>query len=59
MFINILGHDVFNKEFHEYLQYSGSTISLCFQEMLAIILILYVKYVHLSQLLDLSFEIIL
>ena len=46
IFINILGHGASNREVQEHFQHSGSTVSLCFQEVLAPMLILHKKYVH-------------
>lgn len=54
-----MGHDVSNREVQEHFQYSRSTISFCFQEVLAVMLILYVKYVYQPQLLDLISDVIL
>ena len=52
MFIDIPWHGTSNWEVQKYFQYSGSTMSLCFQEVLGVILILYIKYVHQPKLLD-------
>ena len=52
MFIDILGHGASNWEVQENFQHSGSTLSLCFQEVLAAMLILHTKYVHQPKLFD-------
>lgn len=59
MFIDILGHNVSNREIQEYFQHSASTVKLCFQEVLTTMLILNVKYVYQSQFLDLISNVIL
>lgn len=59
MFTNILDHNISNRELQEYFQHLKSTMSLCFQKVLVAILILHVKYLYLSQLLDFSSKIIL
>lgn len=59
MFIAILGHGASNREVQEYFQHFGSTVSLCFQEILAAMLILHVKYVYQPQLLDPTSNVIL
>lgn len=57
--MNILGHGASNKKVQEDFQYSGSIVSLCFQEVLAAMLILYMKYVYQPQFLDLNSDVIL
>lgn len=59
MFIDVLGHGASNREVQEHFQHSGSTVSLCFQEVLAAMLILHVKYVHQPQLMDPTSNVIL
>lgn len=59
MFIDILGHGASHQEVQEHFQHSGSTRSLCFQEVLAAMLILHTKYVHQPKLLDPTPDIIL
>lgn len=59
IFINILSHHTSNREVQEHFPYFGITVSLCFLEILAAMLILYVKYVYSLQLLDLTSNIIL
>lgn len=59
MFIDVLGHGASNREVQEQFQHYGSTKSLCFQESLAAMLILHVKYVHQPQLLDPTSNVIL
>ena len=46
MFINILDYGVSNRKVQKHFQYFRSSVSLCFQEMLAAMLILHIKYIH-------------
>lgn len=59
MFIDVLGPGASNREIQKHSQHSRSTVSLCFQEVLAAMLILHLKYVHQSQLLDPTSNVIL
>lgn len=59
IFIYILRHDALNWEVQEYFQHSELTFSFCFQEVLAAMLILYIKYIYQSKFLDSTFDTIL
>ena len=47
IFMHVVGHSGSNRDIQERYQHSGSTISLCFKEVLKACLHLHIKYVNL------------